>query len=108
MLKTIEYLEDWLEEVGMDPDLTHCLVEFARGRGSMTIEEVCRGLHPRLQCMAKSQDEIGWIEGIYGTATILFYNLWVAPEHQKMGCQPNYKASWDHAWAVALQECTSA
>ena len=57
---TIDLMQHWLEEVGTDPDLIHCLCEFAHRRDGMTMEEVCRSLPGRFRRLAVSQDKIGW------------------------------------------------
>jgi hypothetical protein len=59
-MKTINLLEQWLVEVDMDPDLSGCIVECARGRGQLTMSEVCRGMDYRYTKMADEQDAIGW------------------------------------------------
>ena len=38
---TIGLLQEWLVEVGTDPDLGHCLIEYAAARNSKTMEEIC-------------------------------------------------------------------
>ena len=60
LLKTIDYIETWLLSMGTDPVLAKCLIQYARGRGSLTMESLCAGLDTRFQGMARSQDLIGW------------------------------------------------
>lgn len=55
---TIGFLDTWLEKVGTDPDLRRCIIQFARGHGYKSMEEVC-GVE-RLKVMAREQDKIGW------------------------------------------------
>lgn len=59
-LKTIHNLELWLEEVDTEPDLAFCIVDYARRRGGMKMEDVCVRLPIRFRLMAISQDMIGW------------------------------------------------
>ncbi len=35
--KSIDLLEQWLEEVDTDPDLIECIMEYARGRGQVAM-----------------------------------------------------------------------
>lgn len=60
LMQTIDMLECWLIKMDTEPVLTECLVEFARGRDAVKMQEVCRHKNDRLRGMAKSQDIIGW------------------------------------------------
>ena len=57
-------MEGWLREKGTDKILLELetLIEYAKGRGSVTMEEICRHKHkPEIyQLLATSQDKIGW------------------------------------------------
>ena len=44
LMKSIDLLEQWLEEVDTDPDLVECIVEYARGRGQLAMLDICRGM----------------------------------------------------------------
>jgi hypothetical protein len=68
-LKSIDLLEQWLEEVDTDPDLLECIVEFARGRGQVTMLNICRGRDSRYTKMADEQDAIGWSRFMEGMVT---------------------------------------
>jgi len=59
-LASINILASWLAEVGTDPDLRDCIVEYARGRGSLSMTEICFTLDHRYQRMAHDQDVVGW------------------------------------------------
>jgi hypothetical protein len=59
-MNSIDLLATWLAEVDMDPDLWDCIVEYAKGRGGVTMEEVCRDKDHRFRRMASDQDIIGW------------------------------------------------
>jgi hypothetical protein len=43
-MKSVNLLEQWLEEVDTDSDLLECIVEYARGRGQLAMSDVCRGM----------------------------------------------------------------
>ena len=60
LLQTIDSLELWLEKMDTDPDLAHCLVQYARGRGGVTMQTICQEYDIRFKTMARSQDTIGW------------------------------------------------
>jgi hypothetical protein len=59
-MKSIDLLATWLAEVDTDPDLRDCIVEYAKGRGGVTMEVVCRDKDHRFSRMASDQDIIGW------------------------------------------------
>jgi hypothetical protein len=46
LLKSIDLLKDWLEEVDTDNQLLACIIKFAKGRGGKSMTEICirRGL----------------------------------------------------------------
>jgi hypothetical protein len=59
--RLINWLNDWLKKVGTEPNLREGLVEYARGRGNKTMEDITRGWGPGFQEMGHSQDKIlGW------------------------------------------------
>jgi hypothetical protein len=60
LMKSIDLLEQWLVEVDTDPNLSNCIVEYARGRGQLTMSEVCRGMDYHYTKMADEQDAIRW------------------------------------------------
>jgi hypothetical protein len=59
-MKSINLLESWLTEVDTDPDLWDCIVKYAKGRGGVTMSEICLGMDSRYRLMAQDQDVIGW------------------------------------------------
>jgi hypothetical protein len=59
MMHSIDLLEQWLAEVGTDPNLSECLVEYAKGRGGLSRTEICRGMDNRYRRVAEEQDAIG-------------------------------------------------
>jgi hypothetical protein len=60
LLHTIDFVEDWLDETEMEPELQECLLEYARGRGGLTMEEICCGRAEDFRQLGKEQDDIGW------------------------------------------------
>jgi hypothetical protein len=40
MMKSISLLSSWMVEVDTDPDLHECIVEYAKGRGTMTMSDI--------------------------------------------------------------------
>ena len=60
LLLTIDSLELWLEKMDTDPVLADGLVQYARGRGGISMAEICREMDSRYKTMARSQDIIGW------------------------------------------------
>jgi hypothetical protein len=59
-MKSVDLLGTWLKEVEMDPNLINCIVEYAKGRGRLSMSDICLGLDMRYRLMARDQDEIGW------------------------------------------------
>ncbi len=68
-MKSIDLLEQWLEEVDADPDLLECIVEYARGRSQVAMSDTCRGRDSRYTKMADEQDAIGWRRFMEGMVT---------------------------------------
>jgi hypothetical protein len=60
MMKSINLLSSWMVEVDTDPDLRECIVEYAKGRGTITMSDICRGIDSWFRRMAHDQDEISW------------------------------------------------
>lgn len=58
--KSIDLLDDWLIEQNTDEDLRFALIDYARGRGVVTMHNCVRGRNAAFQKMARSQDCIGW------------------------------------------------
>ncbi len=58
--KIIDLLDTWMAEVDTDPNLQDCMVEYAKGRGKVIMEEICRGKDTRFFRMVADQDIIGW------------------------------------------------
>ncbi len=68
-MNSIDLLSSWMVEVDTDPDLQGCIVEYAKGRGSITMTDICQGWDSRLQWMARDQDKIGWQQFMEGIVT---------------------------------------
>ena len=71
LLKSIDLLESWLEEVDTDQQLLECITGLVKGRGGISMTNICRGSHmsQRYLAMAEEQDIIGWrrfMEGMVG------------------------------------------
>jgi hypothetical protein len=60
LMKSIDLLEQWLEEADTDPVLHECIVEYARVRGQQAMMDICRGMDFQYTKMAVKQDAIGW------------------------------------------------
>jgi hypothetical protein len=59
-MKSIDLLEQWLEEADIDPVLHKCIVKYARGRGQRAMTDICRGMGFQYTKIADEQDAIGW------------------------------------------------
>ncbi len=60
MMKSINLLSSWMVGVDTDPDLHECIVEYTKGRGTITISEIFWNMDALFWKMARDQDEIGW------------------------------------------------
>ncbi len=60
LLNMIDLVEWWLREVDTDPILAQCMIQYAHGQGAVSMQSLCEELDTRFQCMARSQDMIGW------------------------------------------------
>ena len=60
MTKSVDLLLSWMAEVDTDPNLSECIIDYAKGRGKLTMSEICQGMDNRFWQMARDQDEIGW------------------------------------------------
>jgi hypothetical protein len=66
LLKSIDLLGTWLKEVDTNYELHTCIMEYAKGRGSVAMTDVCQGKAHRYESMAKEQEEIGWRQFMEG------------------------------------------
>jgi hypothetical protein len=67
LLHSIDLVEDWLDKTETEPELQECLLEYAKGRLGLTMEEICLGCAEDFHQLRKEQDDIGWqcyMEGI--------------------------------------------
>ena len=61
LMKSIDLLEQWLQEAETDPDLRFCIVEYAKGRGNSSMEAIASSIRQAgYQEMARQTDIIGW------------------------------------------------
>ncbi len=60
MMKSINLLSSWMVRVNTDPDLQECIAKYAKGRGTITMTEICWNMDAPFWKMARYQDKIGW------------------------------------------------
>jgi hypothetical protein len=60
LLETIDYVADWLHLADTELVLLDCILQYARGRGTVCMQDICKSLDGRFRGMAISQDRIGW------------------------------------------------
>ena len=62
LLTLTKQLASWLNEADTDPDLLQCIIEYTKGKGYISMWDVCVNLNlgQDYQQMAIDQDEIGW------------------------------------------------
>jgi hypothetical protein len=81
--KSIDLLDDWLIEQDTEEELRFCLIDYARGRGGVTMSDICHGKSNNYKKMAQSQDLIGWRRFMEGMISKEVLNLY-------------YSTSWDN------------
>ena len=54
--RLIDWLDNWLKDSDTEPSLRECLVEYTRGRGAVTMEDITSGWGPGFREMGRSQD----------------------------------------------------
>ena len=103
LLRTIDLLGDWLREVGTDPDLRHCLVQFARSRGNDSLENICQPIS-RFRQMARVQDKLGWRRFLEGMITQPMIDLQY--QYQTVRGSRRSIKSWASGLVIKLLEIT--
>jgi hypothetical protein len=69
MMKSIDLLSSWMVEVDTDTDLYECILEYAKGRGTITMSDICQGMDSWFRRMTRDQDEIYWQRFMEGMVT---------------------------------------
>ena len=102
--RSIDWLEDWLKEVGTDPSLRAALVEYARSRGNTRMEDITRGMGPGFREMGRSQDKIRWrrfMEGMTSKEIIP-----IQADHVEIGACNLTLGGWSQGLVTKLLEPT--
>ena len=102
--KSINNFDQWLKDHNTDAGLRRVLVEYARGRGGMTMFELTRSLGPRFYRLAASQDKIGWrrfMEGMISKEIVPLY-----AQHYNIRGGKLRPEAWGKALVVKLLEIT--
>ena len=60
LMKSVDLLASWMMEANTDPNLRECIVDYAKGRGTVSMSELCHDKDTRFRQMAANQDKIGW------------------------------------------------
>lgn len=101
--KTIEMLGQCLRNLGTDPALAECIIQYEHSRGGETMTDICFGI-ARSKEVAKAQDTIGWRQFLDGMITS---KLVEAQEEfqQREGGIFSIDA-WASGFVIKLLECT--
>merc|ERR1712086_667377 len=102
--RSIDWLKDWLEEVGTDLSLRVALVEYARGRGDTRMEDITRGMGPGFREMGQSQDKIGWQRFMEGMVSKEM--LPIQADHVEIGACKLTLQAWSQGLITKLLEAT--
>jgi hypothetical protein len=97
--KSIDLLDDWLIEQNTNEALCFCIIDFACGRGGMSMREVVSGVGKATEFrrMAESQDKIGWRRFMEGMISKEILNL-----HYSTTCENEEDMPASSAWAKGL------
>ena len=77
---TIDLLDSWLQKVGTNKTLRHCLVTYAKRRGGSSMENIVWGKGTRFVALARSMDSIGWrryMEGMVSSEILKIQGVFV-------------------------------
>jgi hypothetical protein len=97
--KSIDLLDDWLIDQNTNEPLRFCIIDYARGRGGLSMREVvaCVGKATEFRRMAASQDKIGWRRFMEGMISKEILNL-----HYSTTCDSEEDMPTPSAWAKGL------
>jgi hypothetical protein len=101
---TIDFVEEWLEEVYTDPMVVTCVVEYARGRGCITMQEICCRMESRYQVMAEDQDTIKWRRFMEGMLS--WHLVGLQANHHALTGEGLQPLSWASQLVIRLLEVT--
>jgi hypothetical protein len=75
--KSIDLLDDWLIDQNTNESLRFCIIDYARGRGGLSMREAVAGVGKATEFrrMADSQDKIGWRRFMEGMISKEILNL---------------------------------
>jgi hypothetical protein len=102
--KTVDFVAEWLAEIGTNPTLRICIVRFAHGRGYLSMRDICRELGQQFQEMAVEQDTIGWrrfMEGMISKKLVC-----IQDDHHSFTGEGIAGLSWARQLVVRLLEVT--
>ena len=68
LLSAIGFMDRWLQVLGTDPDLRHCIMLYAHARGGEMMVDICSPF-PRFWDLTKAQDAIRWSKFLKGMIT---------------------------------------
>jgi hypothetical protein len=103
--KSIDLLDDWLIDQGTEEELRFCLIDYARGRGGITMSDICHGKSNRYKKMARSQDMIGWRRFMEGMISKEILNLYYSTSWESEEDLPA-PSQWSKGLVVKLLEVT--
>jgi hypothetical protein len=103
--KSIDLLDDWLIEQGTDEELRFCLIDYAQGRGGITMYDICHNKSPQFQRMARSQDKIGWRRFMEGIVWKEIFNVHYSTLHDSEEDMPE-PSLWTKGLVIKLLEVT--
>jgi hypothetical protein len=104
MMKSINLVSIWMVEADTDPDLRECIMEYAKGRGSITMLDICQGMDSRFRRLARDQDEIGWQRFMEGMVT---NSLWeIQTTYSVVDGSNVFPKQWTTGVVIKLLETT--
>lgn len=103
--RSIDLLDDWLIEQDTDEELRFCLIDYARGRGGVTMYDLCHNKSEGYQRLARSQDMIGWrrfMEGMISKEMLNVHAMTTVESEEDMPAP----TQWAKGLVIKLLETT--
>ena len=104
LMKSIDIMNRWMKDVDTDPTLRHCITQYAKGRGTTTMSNICSGEGQLYERMAVSQDSIGWRRFMEGMICIEMQSL--QETHTKLRGRNTSSSLWGPGLVTRLLEIT--
>ena len=107
LYQSINLLDKWLKKVGMHTKLHKYILQYAKGKGGISMTDVLHGTKSQYIKLAVSQDLIGWrmfVEGVIYKDMMLMQQEYL--DLQGSNGNPTTRTSWDKGLIFRMMEIT--